>query len=212
MENSEISQPSLENTEDRCKDAAKDVVGVDLGRSQPDSGTKTRQDATRKNRSKSVKKEGRREVSGPVSVEDQACKEEYLKILKELETQHFVVPADKLEDPNKSAGAPFYCELCGLKKMNIEECQNHVRTKGHKKLKKTKGEFLSLSRVSPPSEHQVTSLSRPLESVFIKHGLCPVKDLPTVGEKLPMQLVGLCPQCIQNVLFVFMDPHSLVLD
>lgn len=63
MENSEISQPSLENTEDRCKDAAKDVVGVDLGRSQPDSGTKTRQDATRKKRSKSAKKEGKREVS-----------------------------------------------------------------------------------------------------------------------------------------------------
>ena len=36
-------------------------------------------------------------VSGSVSVEDQACKEEYLKILKELETQHFVVPGDKLE-------------------------------------------------------------------------------------------------------------------
>ena len=32
-----------------------------------------------------------------LSSEDQACREEYLKILRELETNHFVLPADKLE-------------------------------------------------------------------------------------------------------------------
>ena len=45
-----------------------------------------------------------------------------------------------------------------------------------------KERFLSLSRVPPPSEHQMTSLSRLLDSVFIEHGLCPVKDLPTRQE------------------------------
>ena len=66
MENSEISQPSLENSEDRSKNAAKDAVGFDLNGSQPEktgnSGTKTREDVTRKRRPKSAKKEGRREV------------------------------------------------------------------------------------------------------------------------------------------------------
>ena len=42
-----------------------------------------------------------------------------------------------LQDPGSECeGSPFYCELCAVKMENIEECQNHVRTKAHKKLKK----------------------------------------------------------------------------
>lgn len=37
------------------------------------------------------------QVSGLISSKDQACKEEYLKTLSELESQHFVLPADKLQ-------------------------------------------------------------------------------------------------------------------
>jgi len=42
----------------------------------------------------------------------------------------------------------------------------------------TKGKILSLAKVAPPSEHQTLALSKLLDSVFLEHGLCPVKDLP----------------------------------
>jgi len=35
-----------------------------------------------------------------------------------------------------------------------------------------------LSRVTPPSEHQILALNKLLDSVFLEHGLCPIKDLP----------------------------------
>ena len=41
---------------------------------------------------------------------------------------------------------------------------------------------MSLSRVPQPSEPQILALNRLLDSVFLEHGLCPVKDLPKRQE------------------------------
>ena len=38
---------------------------------------------------------------------------------------------------------------------------------------------MSLAKVAPPSERQTLALSKLLDAVFLEHGLCPVKDLPT---------------------------------
>ena len=48
-----------------------------------------------------------------------------------------------LQDPSKSEGAPFYCELCAAKMENLEASQNHVRSKAHKKLKKVGTDHLT---------------------------------------------------------------------
>ncbi|RMX54461.1 hypothetical protein pdam_00013175 [Pocillopora damicornis] len=130
-----------------------------------------------KNRSKKEKKE----ESG-TSNENQRSPEDLLKIIKELESKHFVVQHDKMKQPNKDAEGPFYCELCELKLADLKRCQEHVKTKGHKRANRTKGESFSLTRITPPSKNQTLALSKLLDSVFLDHGLSPEKDLPLRGK------------------------------
>ncbi|XP_068677425.1 terminal uridylyltransferase 4-like isoform X2 [Montipora foliosa] len=186
MKNSEVSEPSSENSDDLKTE---------------NSRGNTRGDTSHTKRTKQASKEKRREVHKAVT-DDQTCEEEYAKILKNLESQHFVVSSDKLEDPSKSEGAPFYCELCSMKIENVQECPNHVITKAHKKAKKAKGEYLTLCRVKSPSQSQISALNRLLEAVFHEHGLCPVKELPIrqeVAKDVSKTIHVLHPECAVSV-------------
>ncbi|XP_068726733.1 terminal uridylyltransferase 4-like isoform X2 [Montipora capricornis] len=186
MKNSEVSEPSSENSDDLKTE---------------NSRGNTRGDTSHTKRTKQASKEKRREVHKAVT-DDQTCEEEYAKILKNLESQHFVVSSDKLEDPSKSEGAPFYCELCSMKIENVQECPNHVITKAHKKAKKAKGEYLTLCRVKSPSQSQISALNRLLEAVFHEHGLCPVKGLPIrqeVAKDVSKTIHVLHPECAVSV-------------
>lgn len=181
MNNSEVSEPSLEDsTDQKNQTSMKDGVGNER-------------------RAKPARRGGKSETNTSAElVDDPVYAEECLKILRKLELEHFVVSCDKLEDPSQCEGAPFFCELCEVKLKNVVACQNHVVTRLHKKAKKSKGEYLVLSRVKSPSNPQISALNKLLDAVFHEHGLCPEKDLPVrqeVARDVSKTLKVMHPEC-----------------